>query len=172
MMTDGPIFQDREDAWTFDISLPGPNESKVGILNGGLFISHSSLDREIIEAFVIPVVEEIFGAGYFFYNAQRGGKLYASFVRRGLWSCASALVLISPDSLKSNWVRSEVRAAKDWGRDVAFAKILPCNPAELADSFLGRERSSRLIDISGDSRRAARRLRRGLFGLPPYLSGR
>jgi hypothetical protein len=167
-MNEEATSQNSDDGWAFDINPPDSYEP-VHTLKGGLFISHSSRDHGLIQASVLPVFEEIFEPMmYFYYNAERGGSFYARAVRTALWSCASVLVLISPNSLKSNWVRTEVRAAKDWGRKLEFAKLIPCD-AEIANSFLSPEQLSSVIDISGDPRRAARRLRRLLFRLPPPL---
>jgi hypothetical protein len=159
--------QNSDDGWAFDITPPDPDEIRVHTLNGGLFISHSSRDHGVIQASVIPVVEEIFEpVMYFYYDAERGGTFYAKAVRTGLWSCTSVLVLLSPNSLKSNWVRTEVTAAKDWSRVLLFAMITHCEATEIANSFVSQKQLSDLIDITSDD---AGRLRRALYRLPPPL---
>jgi adenylate cyclase len=87
-----------------------------------VFVSHSSKNREIVDRIIDQLKR--FGMGTWCSNEDiPAGEKYAERIRAGLMSSDWVLVLVSADSVKSDWVRAEVKAAM---ADLRFkGRILP-----------------------------------------------
>jgi class 3 adenylate cyclase len=87
------------------------------------FISHSHLDREFVEAELIPPLAENGVGTWYSRDDIRGGDVWVKSIREGLNQCDWVLVIVSENSANSDWVSEEV--------DIAFAsgrfkgKIVP-----------------------------------------------
>lgn len=84
-----------------------------------VFISYSSVDEDFAKK-LAQTLEEI-GIVYFFDRKDIDwGSSITGEIRKGLSECSAVVVVISPASLKSQWVPFEIGHAMDAGK-----KILP-----------------------------------------------
>src|SRR4051794_26904077 len=97
-----------------------------------VFISHSSNDTEFVEWEIIPLLT---GSGLNVWYSKENIETAAEWekqIKRGLRDCDWFLVVLSPDSVISDWVQNEV----DWAVDERKGKIIPvlyqdCDPTDL-----------------------------------------
>jgi len=76
-----------------------------------VFISHSSLDAWVAKAMVEKI--EALGAECWLDEKDlTGGDVIAAEIIRGINACYEAIVLISPNSVKSQWVPFEIGGAR------------------------------------------------------------
>src|ERR1041385_4623698 len=76
-----------------------------------VFISHSSLDAWVAKAMAEKV--EALGAECWFDEKDlAGGDVIAAEIIRGINACHEAIILISPNSVKSQWVPFEIGGAR------------------------------------------------------------
>jgi len=93
---------------------------------GGLFISHTGSDTQrILKEVIDPVVFERFPAdGYFLHNAKSGGAdSYRSLVQAAIHWCDKFMLILSRQSLESEWVHAEVEWAIAHSRPIIVLKM-------------------------------------------------
>lgn len=120
-----------------------------------VFISHSSHDTEFVKREIIPLLT---GSGVDVWYSKANIETAAEWekqIKIGLRACDWFLVVLSPDSVVSDWVQSEV----DWALDERKGKIIPvlykdCDPTELHL----RLRRIQYIDFRDDPESARREL--------------
>lgn len=97
-----------------------------------VFISHSSRDRKFAEGEIIPVLNRHGVETWYSSDDIVTAAEWEKTIREGLKSCDWFLVVISPRSIESEWVQSEVHWAAEhrWGRIIPVV-IEPCDPTEL-----------------------------------------
>jgi hypothetical protein len=74
-----------------------------------VFISHSTRDRSFVEAELVPVLS---GAGYGFWYSKdsiRTAELWERSIRAGLASCDWFTIVMSANSVASDYVKDESR---------------------------------------------------------------
>jgi hypothetical protein len=120
-----------------------------------VFISHSSLDTEFVEREIIPLLtRDGVEVWYSKENIETAAE-WEKQIKLALGACDWFLVVLSPNSVVSDWVQSEV----DWALDRRKGKIIPvlyqdCDPTELHL----RLRLIQHIDFRGDPEPARRKL--------------
>lgn len=97
-----------------------------------VFVSHSTHDRGFVEKQIVPVLEENGYRPWYAPQATLTGEQWEDSIRSGLESCELFLVVLSPASVKSEWVRAEVH----WAINNRKEKVLPvlmqsCRPEDL-----------------------------------------
>ena len=120
-----------------------------------VFISHSSRDTEFVEREVVSLLK---GNGIDVWYSKDNIETAAEWEKRiklGLKSCEWFIVVLSPDSVVSDWVQSEV----DWALDERKGRVIPlfyrdCDPTELHIKL----RRIQHIDFRGDPEPARRKL--------------
>jgi predicted nucleotide-binding protein len=76
-----------------------------------VFISHSSSDRWIAEV-IAEKIESIGASCWLDEKDLEGGEVIVDRIINGIDSCDEALVLISPQSVQSQWVAFEIVASE------------------------------------------------------------
>ena len=106
-------------------------------LRGGLFISHSGRDYDLIKRDVVhPVVSDRFGDAYFLHNRGSGAaEEYRELVRTALHYIDKFLVVVSEASICNRWVRAEVTIAAELRRPIIQCLVDGANPSELHPVF-------------------------------------
>lgn len=97
-----------------------------------VFISHSSLDRQFVDRDLMPVLREAGIDTWYATNDIATAVEWERSIRDGLNSCDWFIVVLSPEAIESEWVRTEVHWAMEnrAGRVVPLV-LRPCNPTEL-----------------------------------------
>src|SRR5262249_42425871 len=90
-----------------------------------VFISHATPDRSFVERAIIPLLEKHGIQTWYARTDIQGASEWERAILNGLRSCDQLLVVMSPRSARSKWVKREV----DW----AFAKERPVVPVMLED---------------------------------------
>jgi hypothetical protein len=90
-----------------------------------VFISHATPDRNFVEQEIIPLLEKNGVETWYARTDIQGAAEWERAILAGLRSCDHFLVVMSPRSAASKWVKREV----DW----AFTKDRPVVPVMLED---------------------------------------
>jgi hypothetical protein len=148
-------------------SLEGERKERLkSFFNGGLFISHSSLDYQdarnggyMQSAFgkIWDVVYQRFAPnGYFLYNLRSGlAERYRELVNIGLTFCDKFLLIVSSRSVRNIWVCAEVQFALAHQRPIIEAYLDDADINELYDilptGLLHNHRAGRyIVDFNHD----------------------
>src|SRR5262245_255100 len=96
-----------------------------------VFISHSSKDRAFVEHELVPLLEHHSINTWYSRSAIRTAAVWEDEIRLGLGASDWFLVVLSPNTAESDWVRAEVR----WALDKRRGRFIPvmiadCDPAE------------------------------------------
>ncbi|MBI4616537.1 MAG: TIR domain-containing protein [Planctomycetes bacterium] len=132
-----------------------------------VFVSHSSADREVVER---EIVELLFGHGIETWYSKadiRTADDWEKSIREGLKSCDWFLLVMTPRSQASEWVKSELH----WALDRRPGRVLPVlledvDPTEF-DLRLGRIQH---VDFRDRDHEARARLLR-TWGVEPAGTG-
>src|SRR5262249_15530300 len=97
-----------------------------------VFISHSSHDRPFVEKVLLPLLQRAGIGTWYSKNDILAASQWESEILKGLRLCDWFMVVLSPRSTTSAWVRDEVH----WAIDNRHDRIIPlfledCNPADL-----------------------------------------
>jgi hypothetical protein len=97
-----------------------------------VFLSHASQDREFVERELIPLLRENGVDTWYSRETIRTSEEWEDSIRSGLNGCDWFLVVLSPRSVTSDWVRTEVH----WALDERPGRVVPvllesCNPSDL-----------------------------------------
>lgn len=130
-----------------------------------VFISYSREDSELTETLAANLIAQGFAP---WVDRQRieGGDDWEAVIRRAIQESIGFILVLTPNALKSQWVRSEFRRAQELKKN-----ILPLlyKPVDYRDAPLGWDVPQH-IDMRGDDSAAlqqvARMLRRGMHGVP------
>ena len=96
------------------------------------FVSHSDSDRTFVETVLIPLLEEVGIDPWYSKNAILTAEDWERSIRRGLKTSQWFLLVLSPHSVASRWVKMEVHwALEHRSRRVVPIMIEPCDPAAL-----------------------------------------
>jgi hypothetical protein len=82
-----------------------------------VFISHSSVDAWIAGV-MAEKIEELGAECWLDEKDLAGGDVIVEDIRRGINACDEALILISPNSVKSKWVPFEIGGLRQLERHV------------------------------------------------------
>ena len=113
-----------------------------------IFLSHSSLDRKFIEEKLIPFLKD-HGVELWYSTIDiKTSEDWERAIAKGLKSADSILVVLSPNSVKSDWVRAETH----WALENRKGRVIPvivvsCDPGDLHLKLL----LTQLIDLSESS---------------------
>ncbi len=116
-----------------------------------VFVSHASANNLQIEADVLPVLEEA-GIGYWYSRASiRSAAEWERSIQVGLQQSEKFLLVMTRDSLESEWVRDELFWAIDNRPDAIIPLLLDdCEPG----SFHIRLRRTQTVDFGAVGGRA------------------
>jgi len=97
-----------------------------------VFISHSSQDRYFVESKIIPVFARHKIDYWYSKRDLKSAAQWEREIRTGLERCDWLLLVLSPNSVASRWVKAEV----DWAVEHRWGKIEPilleeCDPEDL-----------------------------------------
>jgi len=100
-----------------------------------IFASHSAKDRRLVHEFV----DQLKGTEVSFWLDEAemplGGSLREQ-IRHGIRESDAVAAFITPDSMASGWVRSELAWAREEGRRIIPIMLVPTQiPADLADTY-------------------------------------
>ncbi|MCC6975533.1 MAG: SUMF1/EgtB/PvdO family nonheme iron enzyme [Anaerolineae bacterium] len=133
---------------------PSPNPR----LRDHIFISYAHADR----AFVEKLVGNLRERGYLVWidlDGIRGGDVWRQAISDGVSASGVVLVILSPDSVKSEWVKIELTIARKQGK-----KIVPllAHPLVTTEDRLAYERMNleaiQYLDFTQDYRQGLKRL--------------
>jgi formylglycine-generating enzyme required for sulfatase activity len=119
-----------------------------------VFISHATTDRAFVEREIIPLLERNGLETWYAQTDIPGASEWERSILQGLRSCEHFLVVMSPRSAQSKWVKREV----DW----AFARDRPVVPVMLEacdpDDFHFGLAALQYVDFRGDVSAGRQRL--------------
>jgi hypothetical protein len=133
-----------------------------------VFVSHATPDREFIERHLIPFLQG-HGVKTWYCKEQIGtGAHWERAIRDGLESSDWFLVVVSPSSVKSEWVKTEV----DWAVEHRMERLIPViiGPGSASDIHL-RLRMVQAVDWREVSNEAKGRLLDALPVAGPAADG-
>jgi hypothetical protein len=134
-----------------------------------VFISHSSKDYEFVESRLVPFLQSNGVQTWCSTAAIRTDEQWEGQIREALRSSDYLLVVLSPHSIHSAWVRAEVHWALTHLRGRVVPVLLsPCDPAELHLQLP----LIQYIDLSIDDQKAWRALVKTLGVTSPLLNYR
>jgi len=127
------------------------------------FISHSTRDRAFVEQQLIPFLEDLGITPWYAAENITVAAAWERGIREALLRSDWVVVVLSPNALQSEWVRSETHWALENKRGrVIPVKLAPCDPSELHIKLVGIQ----YADFSTDAVAARHRLE-ALFGRTP-----
>lgn len=107
------------------------NNAAAAVAEQRVFVSHSTNDREFVEREVISHLERHGIRTWYSKVAIQTAAEWETSIRRGLDSCEWFLIVLSPRSASSEWVKDELH----WAIDKRPNKIIPvliddCEPRD------------------------------------------
>jgi formylglycine-generating enzyme required for sulfatase activity len=94
-----------------------------------IFVSYAHTDRALVER----LAEDLRGRGYTVwidFDGIRGGDIWRQAIVDGIHASAVVLVMLSPDSVVSEWVKLEVEAALAFGKTMIPLLVRPLKTDE------------------------------------------
>jgi hypothetical protein len=120
-----------------------------------IFVSHSSLDRRFVEEEILACLGQHGIEFWFAEDSILMGDHWERDILAGLRSCNWFLLVMSPRSANSEWVKDELHfAISQLGGSIIPVMIDDCDPYE----FHVRIARIQMIDMRSDRDRAKRRL--------------
>lgn len=97
-----------------------------------VFLSHSSKDQRFVEQKLIPFLQSHGVKAWYSTVNIRAADNWERSIREALLSCDFFLVVLSPNSVNSEWVRAEVH----WAMENRKGRVVPvlvadCDPSQL-----------------------------------------
>lgn len=129
-------------------------EESLNALQDSIFISYSSIDRE----FALWLKDEFRKDNYSLWrdgDRIEAGSEWRTQLEKGLETCRLMIVLLSPDSIKSDYVADEIEAFINEGKSIFPVKIRPCQIPEYLSKW-------QVVDATEDRDRAFLRLKRAI----------
>src|SRR5438309_455913 len=97
-----------------------------------VFISHSSKDRDFIERELIPFLKDRGVEAWYSREAIATSADWERSIREALNLCDWLLVVLTPNSIQSEWVQCEVHWAFEHKKNRVIPLMLSsCDPARL-----------------------------------------
>jgi hypothetical protein len=97
-----------------------------------VFVSHSAQDREFVEKEIVQLLQSHGIETWYSTDDIGAGVKWERSIREGLKSCDWFLVVLSNESVKSEWVEAEVHWALDERKDrIVPVRIDDCDEADL-----------------------------------------
>jgi len=127
-----------------------------------VFISHSTEDRQFVERQIVRRLHHGGIETWYSRDSIEGATRWEREILNGLRSCEQFLVVMSPRSARSPWVKREVDWAFAKNRPVIPVIIEDCDPEEFHFGMAGIQ----FFDFRHDAEAAAQRLLRALGGTP------
>ena len=124
---------------------------------GELFLSHASADRETASEIAITL-KQLGIATFFAPSHIQGAQQWQDEILGALKRCEWFVVLLSPDSVKSMWVRRETAYALNESR--YENRIVPVMLRDCDLESLDWLRLFQIVDFTGDRDAGYRNLRR------------
>jgi hypothetical protein len=126
-----------------------------------VFISHSTHDRGFVERELIPLLEKHCIHTWYSSDSIQTADQWERSILEGLKSCEWFLVVLSPRSAASEWVKDEL----NWAMEHRFKRIIPLLLEDCAfEDFHLRLRRIQSVDFRRREELALRRLL-GVFGM-------
>lgn len=121
----------------------------------GVFISHSSLDRKLVERKIIAPLRRHGVETWYSNDDIKPAVDFERSIHQGLEGCEWFLVALTPRAVASDWVKSEV----DWALQHRPGRVIPvlledCDPKK----FHLRLRLVEHVDFRRDPKRAIKEL--------------
>jgi formylglycine-generating enzyme required for sulfatase activity len=110
-------------------SLPPPSPNPRS--RDHIFVSYSSKDR----GFVDRLAEDLRSRGHTVwidFEGIRGGEEWKQSIADGIYASAVVLVVLSPDSVVSEWVEAELRTARDQKKTILPLLLRPLTGIDIA----------------------------------------
>jgi hypothetical protein len=137
----------------------------IGVLNGGLFLSHTSADAPFIRRHIEPAATTEFYGAFFFQNQSFPmSEAYEPLVGQALLSCRIILVAVSGAALCSRYMKAELNVAAMRKMPTVVCRLDGTDPVQLSPvlartwNLLRRPRVA-VVDFSVDPAQGERRLR-------------
>lgn len=136
----------------------------MNLLNGGLFLCHTSADAAFIARHIAPAASAQFYGAFFFQNRSFPmSDEYERIVGQALLSCRVFLVAVSASSLCSQYMRAEINVASVRKMPMIVCCLDKTDPRELSPLLTKtpKQRSRSMIafvDFSLNATRGERRL--------------
>ncbi|MBN1285970.1 MAG: TIR domain-containing protein, partial [Anaerolineae bacterium] len=127
--------------------LPAPNPH----LRDYLFIAYHHTDREWVERLAGDLRNKGGHTTWIDFEGIRGGDVWRQAIRRGIRAAGVVLVVLSPEAVRSEWVKVEIQTAREYGKRVIPLLHSPVSDAGRA--ALGVE-DLQYRDFTGDYTRA------------------
>ena len=150
-------------------SLPREREEHLRkLLNGGLFLSHTSVDAPFIRQHIEPVaVAEFYGAFFFQNQSFPMSQAYEPLVGQALLACRVMLVVVSAAAVGSRYMKAELDVAANKKMPTIICRRDQTHPLEVSPSLgagfrLWRRRALADVDFSAAPELAAERLKKVL----------
>lgn len=104
-----------------------------------VFVSHASSDRAFAEGRIIPLLQELGLSTWYSRDDIRAADEWERKLLRGLESCEHFLLIMSPRSASSDWVKAEVQWAIEnrWPGRIVPVLLEDCRP-ESFHLWMGR----------------------------------
>jgi len=120
-----------------------------------VFISHSSTDQPYVEREIVELLERHGIATWYSRDSIHGAEEWESRIRVGLTQCDWFLVVLTPDAVKSEWVKTEVH----WALEHRRGKVVPllCEDCDIAACHLMLPRVQ-FVDFRRINKESRRRL--------------
>jgi hypothetical protein len=97
-----------------------------------VFVSHSAKDREFVEQEIVQLLQSHGIETWYSTDDIGAGVKWERSIREGLRSCDWFLVVLSNESVKSEWVEAEIHWALDERKDrIVPVRIDDCDEADL-----------------------------------------
>jgi hypothetical protein len=126
-----------------------------------VFVSHSAKDRDFVEREIVQLLHSHGIETWYSTDDIGAGVKWERSLREGLKSCDWFLVVLSNESVKSEWVEAEVH----WALDERKGRIIPVriDDCDEADLHL-KLRQIQAVDFSDDRAPAQQKLLAALSG--------
>ena len=138
------------------------------LLNGGLFLSHTSVDAPFIRLHIEPVaVAEFYGAFFFQNRSFPMSEAYEPHVGQALLSCRVFLITLSAAAVHSRYMKAEISVSVARHMPTVVCQLDRTDPIELSPNLRRqliplRRQPLAFVDFSADPAQAAKRLRNTL----------
>lgn len=120
-----------------------------------VFVSHSAKDREFVEHEIVQLLQSQGIETWYSTDDIGAGVKWERSIREGLKSCDWFLVVLSNESVKSEWVEAEVH----WALDERKGRIVPVRIDDCDETDLHLKlRQIQAVDFRSDRALAQQRL--------------
>ena len=120
--------------------LPGERRAHLNaLLNGGLFLSHTSADASFIRRHIVPTaVAEFYGAFFFQNQSFAMSEAYEPMVGQALLSCRVILIAVSAAAIYSRYMKAELDVSITRKMPAVVCRLDRTSPRSAAPQFAGK----------------------------------